>query len=61
MVVRKCSELYFSGEWVYSNTFTKEDGSYEVKIVTKDSVECKFTFVYREGGRVEVIADEEVK
>ncbi|MEM3988552.1 MAG: hypothetical protein QXZ22_08175 [Sulfolobales archaeon] len=61
MVVRKCSELYFRGDWIYSNVMSRKDGSYEVKIVTKDLVECVFVFAYREGGRVEVISDEEVK
>ena len=59
-MARKCSELYFSGEWAYSNVITREDGSYEVKIVTRDGVECKFTFKFKEGGGVEVIADEDI-
>jgi len=60
-MARKCSELYFHGDWIYSNVMTRKDGSYEVKIITRDNVECVFVFVYREGGRIEVITDEEVK
>ena len=57
---RRCSELYFSGGYLYAEVRAREDGSHEVKLVTRDARECRTVYRRDRRGRVEVMEDEDV-
>lgn len=57
---RRCSELYFAGDYLYAEVRAREDGSHEVRVSTRDARECRLTYRRDRRGRVEVVEDEDV-
>jgi len=58
-MVRRCSEVYACGDWIYAENSDRGGGIHEVRVVTRSWRMCRFEYRESACGEIEVVRDEE--